>query len=130
MDSLNSMTRASPIQIEFIVVLSQVKCGFATVHDVNDGSLEDRMESFFLSETVKYLYLVTFFQHHFHTFIQLFDIGNPVNTNQERLIFSTEGHIFPISAKLRARSDDISSIYISSSERLHITSDNPVDHPG
>ncbi|VDL71177.1 unnamed protein product [Nippostrongylus brasiliensis] len=36
----------------------QVKCGFATVHNVNDGSLEDRMESFFLAETMKYLYLV------------------------------------------------------------------------
>lgn len=34
------------------------RCGFATVHDVIDKSLEDRMESFFLSETMKYLYLV------------------------------------------------------------------------
>lgn len=37
----------------------QVKCGFATVHDVKDYSLEDRMESFFLAETMKYLYLVS-----------------------------------------------------------------------
>lgn len=36
----------------------KVECGFATVHNVLDGSLEDRMESFFLSETMKYLYLV------------------------------------------------------------------------
>ena len=36
-----------------------VRCGFATVHDVLDKSLEDRMESFFLSETLKYLYLVS-----------------------------------------------------------------------
>ncbi|XP_026679063.1 ER degradation-enhancing alpha-mannosidase-like protein 1 [Diaphorina citri] len=32
-------------------------CGYATVHSVGDMSLEDRMESFFLSETTKYLYL-------------------------------------------------------------------------
>jgi hypothetical protein len=32
---------------------------------------------------MKYLYL-------------LFDEQNPVNTNQERLLFSTEGHLFPI----------------------------------
>ena len=34
------------------------RCGFATVHDVRDKTLEDRMESFFLSETCKYLFLV------------------------------------------------------------------------
>lgn len=34
-------------------------CGYATLHDVVDKSQEDRMESFFLSETCKYLYLVS-----------------------------------------------------------------------
>ncbi|XP_075218379.1 ER degradation-enhancing alpha-mannosidase-like protein 1 isoform X2 [Lycorma delicatula] len=38
---------------------TRTHCGFATVHSVNDMSLEDRMESFFLSETTKYLYLCT-----------------------------------------------------------------------
>jgi len=37
------------------------RCGFATVHDVRDKTLEDRMESFFLSETCKYLFLVRLF---------------------------------------------------------------------
>ncbi|WKY07476.1 hypothetical protein Q1695_007157 [Nippostrongylus brasiliensis] len=77
MDSLNSRTR--------------VKCGFATVHNVNDGSLEDRMESFFLAETMKYLYL-------------LFDEKNPVNVHQERLLFTTEGHIVPVLQRFRDRS--------------------------
>lgn len=40
---------------------ARVKCGYATVHNVIDKSLEDRMESFFLSETSKYLYLVSLF---------------------------------------------------------------------
>ena len=35
------------------------RCGYATLHDVFDKSQEDRMESFFLSETCKYLYLVS-----------------------------------------------------------------------
>ena len=39
-------------------VYSVLRCGYATLHDVIDKSLEDRMESFFLSETCKYLYLV------------------------------------------------------------------------
>ncbi|KAE9414995.1 hypothetical protein Angca_003426 [Angiostrongylus cantonensis] len=71
--------------------LFQVKCGFATVHNVVDGTLEDRMESFFLAETMKYLYL-------------LFDEDNPVNIHQERLLFTTEGHIIPVLQKFREHS--------------------------
>jgi len=36
----------------------KVSCGYAAVSNVLDHSLEDRMDSFFLSETVKYLYLL------------------------------------------------------------------------
>lgn len=36
----------------------RTSCGFATIENVNDHSTEDRMESFFLSETTKYLYLI------------------------------------------------------------------------
>ena len=39
--------------------LTRAPCGYATVHSVLDMSLEDRMESFFLAETCKYLYLVS-----------------------------------------------------------------------
>ncbi|CAJ0931536.1 unnamed protein product, partial [Mesorhabditis belari] len=74
--------------MENINLRTRVECGFATVHDVFDGSLEDRMESFFLSETMKYLYL-------------LFDENNIVNTHGERLLFTTEGHIFPIDERFR-----------------------------
>ncbi|CAA93106.2 alpha-1,2-Mannosidase [Caenorhabditis elegans] len=71
--------------LDSLETITRVKCGFATVHDVIDGSLEDRMESFFLSETLKYLYL-------------LFDVDHPINKEQqESVLFSTEGHIFPIS---------------------------------
>ncbi|XGW26291.1 hypothetical protein V3C99_007144 [Haemonchus contortus] len=77
LNSLNTMTR--------------VRCGFATVHNVDDGSLEDRMESFFLAETMKYLYL-------------LFDEDNPVNRHQERLLFTTEGHLVPVLQRFRNRS--------------------------
>jgi mannosidase alpha-like ER degradation enhancer 1 len=37
---------------------TRVHCGFASIGDVNTGRLEDRMESFMLSETLKYLYLL------------------------------------------------------------------------
>lgn len=62
---------------------TKTNCGYATIHDVFDKSLEDRQESFFLSETCKYLYL-------------LFDVDNPVNINAEKYLFTTEGHVIPI----------------------------------
>lgn len=37
------------------------RCGYATLHHVIEKSKEDRMESFFLSETCKYLFLVCIF---------------------------------------------------------------------
>ncbi len=48
---------------------ARTDCGYATVKDVRDHTLEDRMESFFLSETTKYLYL-------------LFDVNNTVIHNE------------------------------------------------
>lgn len=44
--------------VETIDQVSKTSCGFATIKDVNTFTLEDRMESFFLAETVKYLYLI------------------------------------------------------------------------
>ncbi|KAI0557761.1 mannosyl-oligosaccharide--1,2-mannosidase [Gracilaria domingensis] len=37
---------------------TRVKCGFAQVHDVTTGQLYDLMDSFLMSETFKYLYLI------------------------------------------------------------------------
>ncbi|VDK48613.1 unnamed protein product, partial [Cylicostephanus goldi] len=37
---------------------AKTPCGYATINNVNDHSIEDRMESFFLAETTKYLYLL------------------------------------------------------------------------
>jgi len=77
LDNLNAFTR--------------VECGFATVHDVRDKTLEDRMESFFLSETCKYLYL-------------LFDEENYLNQHgANHYIFTTEAHIIPLMSRLRKK---------------------------
>ena len=37
---------------------SRVKCGYASIADVRTHRLDDRMDSYFLSETTKYLYLI------------------------------------------------------------------------
>ncbi|KAE8351548.1 putative ER glycosyl hydrolase [Aspergillus coremiiformis] len=55
------------------------KCGWAGLQDVRSGELSDRMESFFLGETAKYLYL-------------LFDASHPLNNIDQPFVFSTEGH--------------------------------------
>ena len=37
---------------------AKTTCGYATINDVRDHRKADRMESFFLAETTKYLYLL------------------------------------------------------------------------
>ncbi|OON18106.1 glycosyl hydrolase family 47, partial [Opisthorchis viverrini] len=81
------------------------RCGFATIHNVADKSQEDRMESFFLSETLKYLYL-------------LFDESNPVNRNELDYVFSTQAHLFPV-RRIRSLLDQLDTNPFSTPE--HIT---------
>lgn len=57
-----------------------VECGVAATQDVRTGLLADRQDSFFLGETLKYLYL-------------LFASKHPINQD-DRVIFSTEAHPF------------------------------------
>ncbi|XP_070759044.1 ER degradation-enhancing alpha-mannosidase-like protein 1 isoform X2 [Enoplosus armatus] len=69
---------------------AKARCGYATLHHVVDKSKEDRMESFFLSETCKYLYL-------------LFDEDNPLHKSDNKYIFTTEGHVVPIDKRFREK---------------------------
>ncbi|KAI1827119.1 glycoside hydrolase family 47 protein [Xylaria intraflava] len=55
------------------------KCGWSGLQDVRTGEKSDRMESFFLGETAKYLYL-------------LFDADHPLNKLDASYVFTTEGH--------------------------------------
>ncbi|CAG8720639.1 7722_t:CDS:10, partial [Acaulospora morrowiae] len=65
---------------------ARVECGYASVKDVLTKKLEERMESFALSETFKYLYL-------------LFDTENFLNKLDDNFVFTTEAHIIPLPAK-------------------------------
>ncbi|KAI1115741.1 glycoside hydrolase family 47 protein [Nemania sp. NC0429] len=55
------------------------ECGWSGLQDVRTGEKSDRMESFFLGETAKYLYL-------------LFDADHPLNKLDASYVFTTEGH--------------------------------------
>ncbi|CAD6229646.1 unnamed protein product [Miscanthus lutarioriparius] len=66
-------------------------CGYCHISDVETHKQDDHMESFFLAETVKYLWL-------------LFDLAagpdNIVENGPYRYIFSTEGHLLPVTPEI------------------------------
>ncbi|KAL3472435.1 glycosyl hydrolase family 47-domain-containing protein [Aspergillus californicus] len=55
------------------------ECGWAGLQDVRNGELSDRMESFFLGETAKYMFL-------------LYHPEHPLNSLDQPFVFTTEGH--------------------------------------
>ncbi|XP_019743318.1 ER degradation-enhancing alpha-mannosidase-like protein 2 isoform X1 [Hippocampus comes] len=44
--------------VESVERIAKTPCGYASVKDLRDHQLDNRMESFFLAETIKYLYLL------------------------------------------------------------------------
>uniref|UniRef100_A0A4W5J9F2 alpha-1,2-Mannosidase n=1 Tax=Hucho hucho TaxID=62062 RepID=A0A4W5J9F2_9TELE len=70
--------------VEKLNAHARVPCGFAAVQDVRTGTHEDRMDSFFLAEMFKYLYL-------------LFSEKNQLHFDIDEYIFTTEAHLLPIS---------------------------------
>jgi hypothetical protein len=82
-----------------IEVLQRTDCGYATIKSVLDHSLEDRMESFFLAETLKYFYLLfdpdNFLHDHddqtFYQTGQVFHDGQCI-LNAGGYVFNTEAH--------------------------------------
>ncbi|KAM7305706.1 ER degradation-enhancing alpha-mannosidase-like protein 3 isoform X2 [Ixodes scapularis] len=63
---------------------ARVPCGFAAVKDVRTGKHEDRMDSFVLAETFKYLYL-------------LFASPEDILLDLDQFVFTTEAHLLPLS---------------------------------
>ncbi|XP_044254024.1 ER degradation-enhancing alpha-mannosidase-like protein 2 [Tribolium madens] len=70
---------------------ARTPCGYATIKDVRDHRKEDRMESFFLSETTKYLYLLFDTENFIHNQGQH---GTVINTPNGECIIETGGYIF------------------------------------
>ncbi|CAR29100.1 hypothetical protein ZYGR_0Z00210 [Zygosaccharomyces rouxii] len=63
------------------------ECGFGGFQDVTTGEPQDRMETFILSETLKYLYL-------------LFDVDNELHSTRDNVVFSTEAHPMWLTPKM------------------------------
>lgn len=66
----------------------RTECGFAGLQDVITGEPQDRMETFVLSETLKYLYL-------------LFDENNELHFDRGNVLFSTEAHPFWLTVEMK-----------------------------
>ncbi|XP_018324455.1 ER degradation-enhancing alpha-mannosidase-like protein 3 isoform X2 [Agrilus planipennis] len=67
---------------------ARVPCGYAAVNDVRTGRQEDRMDSFVLAETFKYLFL-------------LFADDDDLILNLDEFLFTTEGHLLPLTLAVR-----------------------------
>lgn len=105
--------------------LTKVDCGFAQIADVRTHEKENLMDSFVMSETLKYMYLV-FLNDENHW------------SRSGKYIFSTEAHPFRIvtdqfqeilrSSKAASGSDDKASRKQASSKGFDVNRDNQV-HP-
>jgi hypothetical protein len=84
-------------------------CGWAGLQDVRTGEKSDRMESFFLGETAKYLHL-------------LFDPDHPLNKLDAPFVFTTEGHPLII-PRLNQATAQPSSLYENQGQGQHITNE-------
>ncbi|XP_041862190.1 ER degradation-enhancing alpha-mannosidase-like protein 3 isoform X1 [Melanotaenia boesemani] len=84
---------------------ARVPCGFAAMKDVRTGSHEDRMDSFFLAEMFKYLFL-------------LFAEADELSFDVEDYVFTTEAHLLPLS---------LSTVPLSLSSSSNKTSEEELD---
>lgn len=87
--------------VESIEKISHVKCGFASVKDVRDHKLDNRMESFFLAETIKYLYLLFDRDNFLHNTGTQYVLGGQYGEcilGAGGYIFNTEAHPLDLAA--------------------------------
>ncbi|KAG1753952.1 glycoside hydrolase family 47 protein [Suillus paluster] len=66
-----------------LIARAKVDCGLTGIQDLRTNARDDRMESFALSETLKYLFL-------------LFDEDNRLHKDDSHYVFTTEGHILSL----------------------------------
>lgn len=112
--------------------VSRVSCGYAAVGNIHTLAVEDRMDSYFLSETVKYLYLL--FNEDPDVIVPSFQLtdsstltfstNNSISRNaysqctsrssrnatralkSSQVIFNTEGHLLMLDSTLFARGNE------------------------
>ncbi|XP_040066956.1 uncharacterized protein LOC8043968 isoform X1 [Ixodes scapularis] len=97
--------------LESIAHSARTECGYATIRKVQDHELEDRMESFFLAETTKYLYLLFSPDHFIH------NNGSQaatVQTPSGRCILDAGGYVF----NTEAHPIDVAAVHCCSAHKV------------
>lgn len=88
---------------------TKIPCGFATIANLLTSQREDRMESFFLSETLKVCAWPSDVNprnadtcpgQHQYLFL-LFDEDNPLHSLDSNFVFTTEGHVLQLQGTTR-----------------------------
>lgn len=78
---------------------AKTECGYASVKNILTHELDDRMESFFLAETTKYLYLLFDSENFIHGNAATLDRHHSnCETHSQGYIFNTEAHPIDIGA--------------------------------
>ena len=90
---------------------ARVTCGYATIKDVRTMVKEDRMDSFVLAETFKYLYL-------------LFAEERDLIVDLDDFVFTTEAHLLPLSL---ARLSNMTAVPWRGKNNSHNDVDEDVD---
>jgi len=82
--------------LKSLQMYARVPCGYAAVSDVRTNKHDDTMDSFVLSETFKYLFL-------------LFVEPGELVLDLDEFIFTTEGHLLPLTlASIRTNISSVS----------------------
>eukprot|EP00833_Pecoramyces_ruminatium_P002189 jgi/Orpsp1_1/1176221/evm.model.c7180000056843.1 len=91
--------------------LCKTECGYSQLNPLTSYKKENRMESFFISESLKYLYL-------------LFDEDNAINTKYTNSLFTTEGHFLILPEDVYHVKDYINSSHLNSTLYNNISCPN------
>ncbi|ORX88037.1 glycoside hydrolase [Anaeromyces robustus] len=84
--------------------LCRTKCGYAQLSPLTSYNKENRMESFLISESLKYLYL-------------LFDEDNNINNKYTNALFTTEGHFIILPDSVYNKKDYENSSYLNTNPK-------------
>lgn len=96
--------------LESIMHSAKTECGYATIKKVGDHTLEDRMESFFLAETTKYLYLLFTPDHFIHN---NGSSASVIQTSSGECIIDTGAYVF----NTEAHPIDVAAVHCCSADK-------------
>ncbi|KAK8770403.1 hypothetical protein V5799_013130 [Amblyomma americanum] len=96
--------------LESIMHSAKTECGYATIKKVGDHTLDDRMESFFLAETTKYLYLLFTPDHFIHNNGSSASI---VQTSSGECVIDTGAYVF----NTEAHPIDVAAVHCCSADK-------------